>query len=92
MLCIYVTCTDLKQAKVIGKVILEKKLCACVNIIPKMHSLYIWNNQLEESEEIILLIITFYPFFHSEQMVKKAKNALLEKTGLDISAEKLKIN
>ncbi|XP_036185759.1 protein CutA homolog isoform X3 [Myotis myotis] len=38
--------------------ILDKKLAASVNILPKASSLYFWNGEIEEATEILLLIKT----------------------------------
>ncbi|MFC2074832.1 divalent-cation tolerance protein CutA [Bdellovibrionota bacterium] len=59
MILVYVTCENEAEAKKIGKHLLEKRLCACVNILPQMHSLYYWPpkaNKIEESNEAVLLI------------------------------------
>ncbi|MEI6243040.1 MAG: divalent-cation tolerance protein CutA [Chlamydiota bacterium] len=57
---IYVTCASMEQAKEIGRHLLEKKLCACVNILPEMHSLYFWPKAptVEEGKEVVLLLKT----------------------------------
>ena len=45
-----------ENAKQIAHSLLEKKLCACVNIIPRVHSLYIWDGEIEEASEYTMLI------------------------------------
>lgn len=40
------------------RAILDKKLAASVNILPKASSLYFWNGEIEEATEILLLIKT----------------------------------
>lgn len=45
-------------ARDLSKILLEKRVAACVNIIPKVRSNYWWNGSIENSEEIILLIKT----------------------------------
>jgi periplasmic divalent cation tolerance protein len=62
MLLVYVTCENALQAKQIAKHLLEKKLCACANIISSMESLFFWppgGVEIEEAKESILLIKTF---------------------------------
>ncbi|HOM95701.1 MAG: divalent-cation tolerance protein CutA [Candidatus Methanofastidiosa archaeon] len=46
------------MARDLSKILLEKRVAACVNIIPKVRSNYWWNGSIENSEEIILLIKT----------------------------------
>lgn len=38
--------------------LVSKKLCACVNITSKCHSIYYWQDKIEEAEEYTLLIKT----------------------------------
>jgi periplasmic divalent cation tolerance protein len=59
MILVYVTCKDVEQAKFIGKALLDKRLCTCINVIPGMQSLYFWSpktGEFEEANEVILII------------------------------------
>ncbi len=61
MILIYVTCRDTKEAEKIGRHLMSKKLCACVNIVPDTHSLAFWparTGEIEESNEAVLLVKT----------------------------------
>ena len=55
---LYVVTGTLDEAKKIGKYLVEKKLAACVNILPNMISIYSWNQELKEDNETVLLIKT----------------------------------
>lgn len=55
---IYTVLSDMDQANFIGQTLIEMKLVACVNIIPKVHSIYYWNGELCEDSELILLAKT----------------------------------
>lgn len=60
-LLIYALCKNKSEAKTIGRSLLEKKLCVCVNILPKVESFYFWppkSNKIESSKEAVLLIKT----------------------------------
>ena len=57
MIFIYTTCQNIDEAKKIGKMVVEKKLAACVNIWP-INSIYFWENELKENGEAVLLIKT----------------------------------
>ena len=46
------------EARKIARGLLERRLAACVNLIPQVHSLYWWEGKLETSEEYLLLIKT----------------------------------
>jgi periplasmic divalent cation tolerance protein len=51
---IYSTFSKLKDAKDLGRLLVEKKLVACVNIIRDVYSIYRWNGEIEEATEVIL--------------------------------------
>lgn len=66
MIVVYITCKDVSQATSIGKHLLKKRFCACVNIIPAMHSIYFWpplSDSFEENDEAILLVKTMQSKF-----------------------------
>lgn len=52
------TAPDLKQAREMAKLFLQQKLVACVNITSQMNSLYLWEGQLVEDQEFLLLMKT----------------------------------
>ena len=47
-----------KVAKKIARELVEERLCACVNILPKIRSFYIYEGEFCEDEELLLLIKT----------------------------------
>ncbi len=51
---IYTTFENLNEAKAFGRLLVEKKLAACVNLFPDVHSIYRWKGEIEEATEIIL--------------------------------------
>ena len=55
---IYITTKDAKEARIIGKVLIDERLVACVNIIAGMESLYRWQGKLEHDTEAILIAKT----------------------------------
>ncbi len=55
---IYVVCSSVQEAKLIGKSLVDERLCACVNIIPGMESIYHWDGKIVEDKEVVLLIKT----------------------------------
>jgi periplasmic divalent cation tolerance protein len=48
LLLAYITTKDKAQARQIGRVLVEERLCACVNIIDGMQSIYWWNGTVNE--------------------------------------------
>ena len=55
---IFCTCPDLGTAERIAKAIVEEKLAACVNILPSITSVYRWQDQIQQDEELLLVIKT----------------------------------
>ncbi len=55
---IYITTSENSESKKIARILLEEKLVACTNIIPKINSLYLWKGEIEEDDESILIAKT----------------------------------
>ena len=55
---VYTTYPSLVEAERIGKAVLERRLAACVNILPGMISHYWWQGTIERGEEIVMIIKT----------------------------------
>jgi periplasmic divalent cation tolerance protein len=52
------TCANAEDASRIARALLERRLAACVNIVPGVRSLYHWQGKIEEDAELLLLIKT----------------------------------
>ena len=46
------------EAQKIAQALVERKLAACVNIVPRIQSIYRWQNKVERAVEYLLLIKT----------------------------------
>ncbi|XP_042636330.1 protein CutA homolog [Orycteropus afer afer] len=55
---VFVNCPNEQIARDMARALLDKKLAASVNILPKAASLYFWKGEIEEATEILLLIKT----------------------------------
>lgn len=55
---IYSTINKIEDARRIASTLVEEKLVACVNIIPKIESIYRWKGKVENEEEIVLIMKT----------------------------------
>ncbi|XP_061478168.1 protein CutA isoform X2 [Rhineura floridana] len=54
----FVTCPNQTVAREIGRAVVEKRLAACVNIVPQITSIYEWKGKIEEDSEVLLMIKT----------------------------------
>ena len=52
------TCASMEEAQRIARALVEKRLAACVNVIPGIRSVYRWKDAIEDEEEVLLLIKT----------------------------------
>ena len=52
------TCPDADSAERIARTLLDRKLAACINVLPAMKSFYTWKGVTESAEEHLLLIKT----------------------------------
>ena len=64
-----VTVANIEEGKKIGKLLIENKLVACVNIIQNVYSIYKWKEEVVEDNEHLLLIKTTEE--NSEQLIQK---------------------
>src|SRR5919204_2540035 len=55
---VYTTWPSAVEAEKAGKVIVERRLAACVNILPGMISHYWWQGAIERAEEVVMIIKT----------------------------------
>jgi periplasmic divalent cation tolerance protein len=50
------TCASPEEAGKIARTLVEKRLAACVNILPAVRSIYRWKDAIEDDQETLLLI------------------------------------
>ena len=50
------TCASSEEAEKVARTLVEKKLAACVNILPAVRSIYRWKGAIEDDQETLLLI------------------------------------
>ena len=55
---VYTTYPSLVEAERAGRAIVERRLAACVNILPGMVSHYWWQGTIERGEEVVMIIKT----------------------------------
>src|SRR5258707_13956416 len=55
---VYTTWPTAVEAEAAGRTLVERRLAACVNILPGMTSIYRWQGALERGEEAVMIIKT----------------------------------
>ena len=55
---VYTTYPSVVEAEQAGRAIVERRLAACVNILPGMVSHYWWEGKVERGEEVVMIIKT----------------------------------
>ena len=52
-----------EPARKIAKELVERRLAACVNIVPRVHSIYRWRGKVTQDDETMLIIKSRRPLF-----------------------------
>jgi periplasmic divalent cation tolerance protein len=58
MIFVYITTSDQKEARKIGRALVESRLAACANILESMNSIYWWDGKVQEATEAVLVVKT----------------------------------
>ena len=53
---VFVTAANKIEAQKIAESLIDKKLAACVNIVDKLSSLFMWEGKLDKARESLLII------------------------------------
>ncbi len=57
------TCGSAEEADSIARALVERRLAACVNVVPNLRSIYRWKGAIEQAPEQLLLIKTTRALF-----------------------------
>jgi len=55
-LVVLITVASLGEAERIARRLVEDRLAACVNIVPQVRSLYIWQGKFSQEDEVLLVV------------------------------------
>jgi periplasmic divalent cation tolerance protein len=78
--CIEITWTNgsIDEARRICRFLVQERLVACAQIVPWVESIYMWNNQLETSQECKVVMKTQLQHF------AQIKDAIIENCTYDV--------
>jgi periplasmic divalent cation tolerance protein len=55
---VYTTYPSIVEAEQAGRKLVQRRLCACVNILPGMISFYWWQGKIDRGDEVVMIIKT----------------------------------
>lgn len=58
VMLVYATAADAAEARRIARTVVEERLAACANIIERIHSIYWWEDAVQEAGEAVLILKT----------------------------------
>jgi periplasmic divalent cation tolerance protein len=58
MLIVMTTVSTIEEGKSLAAGIVDERLAACVQVLPKMTSFYVWKGKVESADEFLLLAKT----------------------------------
>ena len=55
---VYVTAADVEEAQEIGRAMVEARLAACANVFPEMLPIFLWEGEIGEGAESVVILKT----------------------------------
>lgn len=89
---VYTTYPSLVEAETAGRSLIERRLAACVNILPGMVSHYAWEGAIERGEEVVMIIKTRASLAERVQAAAKEMHAYTTPAMLVIPLESVDSN
>ncbi|HVM37132.1 MAG TPA: divalent-cation tolerance protein CutA [Sphingomicrobium sp.] len=77
---VYATFANAEEAERIGRVLVEERLAACINILAPCQSIYRWRGEIEAADEVPAIMKT------SSERVEQLIARLLELHSYDVPA------
>jgi periplasmic divalent cation tolerance protein len=72
------TAGSLDEARKVSRYLVQERIVACVQIIPWIESIFMWNNQLDTAQESKIILKTRLELF------EKVKRVILENSTYDL--------
>jgi periplasmic divalent cation tolerance protein len=70
-IAVFMTAANAEEAGRLAEALVEKRLAACVQILPEMHSVYRWQGAVERQPEVLLIAKTVQSKF--EELEKEVR-------------------
>lgn len=64
---VFSNCGSAAEARKVARHLVERRLAACVNIVPGVRSIYHWQGKIEDEREWMLVIKSTRPLFEQLQ-------------------------
>ena len=66
---LYAVFATAEEAERIGRTVVEERLAACVNIIGPVHSIYRWEGEIREADEVAAIFKTHH--WRSDDLIER---------------------
>ena len=86
---VYTTYPSIVEAETAGRALVERRLCACVNILPGMISHYRWQGAVERAEEVVMIVKTRASLFEQVRAAVKQMHSYATPAILVIPVESI---
>lgn len=55
---VFITAASAEEAMRIAEVLVNSRLAACVQVLPEMHSIYLWKGEVQRAREVLMIAKT----------------------------------
>jgi len=69
---VLITASSEEEASKIGSVLVDERLAACVNIVPRIRSLFIWEGKTQDEQETLLMCKSRQPLL--DKIITRVKS------------------
>ena len=74
-IAVHITTKDESEARKLANLLLEQRKAACVNIVPKISTLYRWQGKIESGTESLMIVKTRRSLLHDIIALVKANHS-----------------
>jgi len=89
IILVYTTYPAAAEAEAAGRALVERRLAACVNILPGMVSHYRWEGAIERGQEVVMIIKTRAALFEPVRAAVKEMHSYTTPAILVLPVERI---